>query len=291
MRLRGACFTALLIVSGQGLALDRFLSWSLPDRILIEEAEAAARHPGDRLVFRGFGGRDGPSRWKRLYALLRAGMEAQGPALSIDPEAFRREGITRVPAYRPEPPQHLLGGADYKVPMAAVMEEDPKKHLRDTLKRLGAAEIRTRLLGTPRSGSFRHRLPVARAPACFSHTPVSIAPRDLKLSAFARILKGDREKTLSPTLPEVHLIAFAGDSEAQVAAVQKRLSEPGASGIRLLAEGIAAQDQAVIGKLMQRLQGPVYLPDPLLLEQLGLKALPSEIEISKGRIEIRQWVP
>lgn len=211
-------------------------------------------------------------------------------SLGFKPNDFNLLDQTLPSGGKPTEKGHLKASQESQPHPKTLRGPSDSRIWQEAISKLGRKGLDEALLGRPKPNR-KHQidLPNAKSSNVSVTRPIAFAPRTLKLNQGFRIRTGERRPILMAGMPAARLIAFDPKIPAQIAFIREKLKQTSLQEIHLLVKAPGNGDLREAEDLMIQFERPVYFLTPDLVDHLGVKALPAEINMDSGLVEVREW--
>lgn len=279
-------------------------------KAIIEENKA---HKDRMLVFRGLPEGKSLKAFVGNFKTLFEGLsQKEIPALTIDPEAFTRNGIDRVPAIVIEEGNTLVTrvqgitqvewledqhaknpkNIDFGVrgDTIVISEPDLIETLKERFRTFDWGSYKQEVRASFWQKTSFESLPEAKVDHTFWMDPTVTAPRDLRDPEGRVIVFQGQKVNLLDSLPfHQRLIVFNPQSERQIGKVQELLQrDPSRRNTLIATEMDRLGGWQAFESLQKALGSRVFLLTPEIRKRFRLKATPSIIESEEKRFRIHE---
>jgi len=296
---------------GPAVRFTLFASRSLGDGQLRDLFAFAAAQPDTRVLFRGIGAGESLLDFMLELRPLLAGLDPP-PNVLLDPTPFRRYAITAVPTIVATAPDGSelarvsglassswlraalragqKGDLGARGPVREIAEPDLLAEIQRRLARLDVTALGQRVV----ERAFQHlafeTLPTAGEDRERFVDPTIIAAADIWMADGSVLVHaGDAVNPLDGLPFTQRLVVLDAADSRQLAFAQGLASAGAAKRTTYLLTGLSRQDGwAALQRVVDALNGPLYLLTPELRQRFSLDRVPSVIEAAGRRFRVTE---
>ena len=290
-----------------------FISEALGIEALRAATEETKGHRNRVLVFRGLPeGKSLKTFVGSFRSLVEGTSKPEMPSLTIDPEAFTRNGIDRVPAIVIEERNHQVAivrgithvdwledqharnpaSIDFGVrgDTVAISEPDLIETLKQRFRTFDWASYKQEVRDSFWQKTSFESLPEAKVDHTFWVDPSVTAPRDLRDAAgHVIVFQGQKVNPLESLPFHQRLIVFNPQSERQIGKVRDLFQkDPSRRNTLIATEMDRLGGWQTFENLQKVLGSRVFLLTPEIRKRFKLKSSPSVIEAEDHRLRIHE---